>query len=486
MSLSNLIEKDGTLKEVKKGNESKTICQFFDTNVLINNPKVIKELNNKGYNIYLNKLILEELDKLKTNDTNNTGYLQRKQFQYLFSNKEDVTFINDNMEGFIKNFGEFKSPDNIIINTILNFKKDNPDKEIFLYSNDIQVILKQKIFNIPTFSDIKKIDISNILNPYFVIDDKMLSEENLEILVQSLYEKEIIKIPKDIKNEISKFIKQNKVYGYIDFQGNKIQVKLNKKRFTIEIVDKKELHKVLSINNNNNDMREIFPKNDEQQFLLDSIINNNLTVSLSSSGTGKTLLQLYQQIQLLEESNNNEIYKKLEKHYNSIVIIVNPTQLNKHKDIGFLPGSKHEKILPYMRGIIDNLNYLFKDDLPDEFDIENNEKTQNIEVIPLNYIRGQSINNKIIIVDEIQNFTSHELKTLMTRIQDNSKLILTGDLNQVDENISIDYLGIVKIIDFLFKNKDISKLNNFWSLVLLQESLRGQLSQVFNEFSKII
>jgi len=103
--------------------------------------------------------------------------------------------------------------------------------------------------------------------------------------------------------------------------------------------------------------------------------------------------------------------------------------------LGFLPGNSHEKILPFMNGILDNLKYLFNNEIPERFDIEKKERGLRFEIRPINFLRGSSISRSIIIADEIQNLTWDEIKTLVSRTSKTSKLILIGDVNQIDENI---------------------------------------------------
>jgi PhoH-like ATPase len=123
------------------------------------------------------------------------------------------------------------------------------------------------------------------------------------------------------------------------------------------------------------------------------------------------------------------------------------------KDIGYLPGSLEEKMSPWLAPINDNLQYLLgngKDSLKEYV----NEGI--IEIEALTYIRGRSINNAFIVVDEIQNMTAHELKTVVTRVGDNSKIVLMGDIEQID-NVYIDETtnGLTHAVE-KFKEHDIA------------------------------
>ena len=138
------------------------------------------------------------------------------------------------------------------------------------------------------------------------------------------------------------------------------------------------------------------------------------------AGSGKTLLAiaagLQQTIGLRTESN----------HY-SRLIVSRPVQ-PLGKDIGFLPGTMEEKMLPWLMPIQDNLKFLMGDRTSLEMYMEKGK----IEIEALTYIRGRSISNAFIVIDEAQNLTRHEIKTIITRIGEGTKIILTGDVEQID------------------------------------------------------
>jgi PhoH-like ATPase len=104
------------------------------------------------------------------------------------------------------------------------------------------------------------------------------------------------------------------------------------------------------------------------------------------------------------------------------------------KDIGFLPGNLNEKMLPWLAPIQDQLRFLTGDD---QMTLEHYMKSGAIEIEALTYIRGRSIANAFIIVDESQNLTSHEIKTIISRVGEGSKIVLTGDIEQID-NVYVD------------------------------------------------
>ena len=164
----------------------------------------------------------------------------------------------------------------------------------------------------------------------------------------------------------------------------------------------------------------LIPRNKEQKFSFDILFDDDirLVTLVGKAGTGKTLLAA---AAALEQSfSKNAKYKK--------VVISRPIQAV-GKDIGYLPGDVYDKMAPWIAPIRDNLRYLFGDD-KDTLDMY--VESGKIEIEAITYIRGRSISDAIIIIDEAQNLTTHELKTIITRVGENTKIILTGDIDQID------------------------------------------------------
>lgn len=163
----------------------------------------------------------------------------------------------------------------------------------------------------------------------------------------------------------------------------------------------------------------IYAKNKEQQFALDLLMDPEVKIVslIGRAGSGKTLNALAAGLQQIIE---DKIYTKL--------IVSRPVQ-PMGKDIGFLPGTLEEKMTPWLAPVQDNLEFLMGDDKEHlRMMVENG----TIEMEALTYIRGRSISNAYIIIDESQNLTSHELKTIITRVGEGTKIILTGDIEQID------------------------------------------------------
>jgi PhoH-like ATPase len=208
--------------------------------------------------------------------------------------------------------------------------------------------------------------------------------------------------------------------------------------------DKKEVHpnKFYVIRNSNrsvlayldNDMKTvekidknyiygIKPRNAEQTFAVSALINNNipLVTITGKAGTGKTLLALA--AALFVKKEYRQIY------------VARPVIPLSNKDIGFLPGDVDSKLAPYMQPLWDNLKVI-QDQFPDtdkhHLQINQMIKDEKLIVEPLSYIRGRSLQRIYFIVDEAQNLTPHEIKTIITRVGEGTKIVFTGDIYQID------------------------------------------------------
>ena len=186
--------------------------------------------------------------------------------------------------------------------------------------------------------------------------------------------------------------------------------------------------------------------NKEQQFAMDLLFDTNVSiVSLTGqAGTGKTLIAAACGLeQVLNSTRSSGGYDKL--------IITRPVQ-PLGRDIGFLPGTLEEKMMPWIAPIRDNLEHLFGDRTALDMHLEQG----TIEIEAMTYIRGRSISNAFMVVDEAQNLTPHELKTIITRVGHGTKLILTGDIQQID-NSYVDAVsnGLTYAVE-KFKQYDIS------------------------------
>jgi len=208
----------------------------------------------------------------------------------------------------------------------------------------------------------------------------------------------------------------------------------------------------------------VHAKNVEQQFAFDALLNNEIAlVSLvGKAGTGKTLLAIAAG---LETTITQQKFSR---------VLVSRPIVPMGRDLGFLPGDVNEKLGPWMQPIFDNIDFLFGNQR------SNNEATTWDELMnqgllhvePLTYIRGRSLPGQYMIVDEAQNLTPHEIKTIITRAGEGTKIVLTGDSEQID-NPYLDAInnGLVYCIDRL-KGEDIVAHTK------LKQGERSRLSEI--------
>jgi PhoH-like ATPase len=185
-------------------------------------------------------------------------------------------------------------------------------------------------------------------------------------------------------------------------------------------------------------------RNKEQQFALDLLMDPKIPVVslIGKAGSGKTLLALAAGLEQVLGASSR--YKK--------IVVTKPVE-PMGKDIGFLPGTLEEKMLPWLAPIQDNLQFLMGDD---RITLDMYQEKGQIEVEAMTFIRGRSISNAYMVIDEVQNMTQHEIKTVLTRVGEGTKIVLTGDIEQID-NVYIDATnnGLSYVVERL-KNETIT------------------------------
>jgi PhoH-like ATPase len=206
------------------------------------------------------------------------------------------------------------------------------------------------------------------------------------------------------------------------------------------------IHPLLHIYDNKEELSfNVHPRNKEQSFSFDLLFDPEIPlVSLiGRAGSGKTLMAIAAGMEQVL-GHGERVYDRL--------IISRPVQ-PMGKDIGFLPGTMEEKMLPWLKPIEDNIRYAIGDNnvkLKEYMDIGK------LEVEALTYIRGRSISNSFVIIDEAQNLTAHEVKTIITRIGENTKIVLTGDIEQIDNVYTNETSNGLAYAVEKFKNSELS------------------------------
>ena len=302
--------------------------------------------------------------------------------------------------------------DNLIISTALSESKKSPTRKVILVSRDINMRVICDSVGVQSEGYALDKVIENHTSLYDGFVTKLVDDQ----IIDQFYE------GGDIYLENDKGMNPNQFVMLVSSSNEK---KTALARYIARGNPLREIYRV-----GGKGLWGVSPRNKEQAFALDLLLDPEIPfVSLvGKAGSGKTLLAIAAGIsQVLRDpfAKNVPLYKKL--------VVSRPVQ-PMGKDIGFLPGSMEEKMRPWLMPIQDNLQYLMGDD---KITLEEYMGQGIIELEALTYIRGRSISNAFIVIDEAQNLSMHEIKTIMTRVGEGTKLVLTGDIEQID-NVYVD------------------------------------------------
>ena len=299
-------------------------------------------------------------------------------------------------------------PDNQIIATAISHIHTQSElprpKKVILVSRDINMRVKCDAVGISAQDYINEKVVSDRTDMYTGFSTLLVDDQ----LIDQFYEGEDIHLPEGS----GKFYPNE----YIMLVSSSNEKKTALARFQSHHMPlKKIIHDKLPDWNINS-------RNKEQAFAMDLLMDPNIKIVslIGRAGSGKTLCAIAAGLQ-------QTIGMRSEHNHYSRLIVSRPVQ-PLGKDIGFLPGTMEEKMLPWLMPIQDNLKFLMGDRTSLEMYMEKGK----IEIEALTYIRGRSIANAFVVIDEAQNLTKHEIKTIITRIGDNTKIILTGDIEQID------------------------------------------------------
>ena len=296
-----------------------------------------------------------------------------------------------------------KTPDHRILVIAFYITERNSDNKVILVTKDINLRMKAKSLGIQA-QDYETDKVTNLEELY----KELVTIENLDNeLVSKFYEEQ-----QGIPIEEMKLQKEPYSHEYFILKSDKSSVLAHYDPF------QKLMNRIQKVH-----AYGIEPRNAEQTFSLDALIRKEvkLVALTGKAGTGKTLLAL---AAALHQRRN---YKQ--------IFLARPIVPLANRDLGYLPGDVGEKIGPYMQPLFDNLTVIknkFSPQSKEYQKIENMLKEEKLVITPLAYIRGRSLSDIFFIVDEAQNLTPHEVKTIITRAGEGTKMIFTGDIEQID------------------------------------------------------
>ena len=431
----------------------------LDTSVIIHDHNSLMSFEDNDMAIPIT--VLEELDNFKKgHDTKNfearefTRIVDKLSHDYTLNNwiplesgkqsKFKIIFPDPSLKDSPEKIFDDKKGDHKILNAALSLQKAEKGRLVILVTKDINLRLKAKALdlNAEDYSTGKVKDVS----------DLYLGREKIE------------EVPsKAIKEIYDKGMLGDYSFMASNIENNHFYILKNGKSSSLAFYNPVEdqLERVEKIN-----AFGIVPRNAEQAFALHAILNPEIKlVSIQGvAGTGKTLLAL---AGALEQRRD---FKQ--------IILARPIVPLSNKDIGFLPGDLKDKINPYMEPLWDNLKFIknqFSETDKRHKQILEMQKNEKIVITPLAFIRGRSLSDIIFIVDEAQNLTPHEIKTIISRAGENSKIIFTGDIRQIDTPYLDEHSnGLSYLIDKARGNK-------LYSHIVLEKGERSELANLANE-----
>lgn len=451
----------------------------LDTNVLLTDPRALLAFEEND--VVLPFIVLEELDrhKIKLDETGANARNVSRQIHDLINKssknslKNGIELSNGSklkvishaeFEATLKTnlFKDKESADNqiLIVALGLNQTKGPTSKKTILVTNDMLLRIKANSHGLTTQSHEKRGQADSVDGLYSGVLDMEISVEDMADLCETQNNKD--KFAKTVERIVGTEINPNEFVSFTiaDSPASSIGSEPFIVRYT---------KKGIKIIPEHYEVSKIKPRNVEQKLLMDLLLDPTvkLVTCIGKAGTGKSLCILAAG---LEQVLDKKRYKSL--------IVLRPIQ-PVGKDVGFLPGTLEEKMEPWIAPIKDNLRFLISQEDGGR-KTKSNDNVLNyyfehgiIEVEALTFIRGRSIPNAYILIDEAQNLTAHELKTIITRAGEGTKIILNGDVEQID-NMSVDSVsnGLAVAIE---KFKD-SNITGHVSLIHCERSDLAELA----------
>ena len=341
-------------------------------------------------------------------------------------------------------FGSAK-PDHRILNAALFLKETEPEREVVLVTKDIALRLKAKALGLPAedyvAGQIQQNQTASYTGKSFIKDVE-------SSVIDDMYAMGLTN-PLDLPD-------------YTDL-ANHFHILKNGSKSALACMD--SVTPMINLVKRQS-VYGVEPRNAEQTFAIHALLNPAVRIITLQgvAGTGKTLLALAAALE------QRRLYKQ--------IYVSRPIVPLSNKDIGYLPGDVNSKVHPYMEPLWDNLRFIknqFGEHSKEHKQIGEMIEKEKIEIMPLTYIRGRSLSDVIMIVDEAQNLSPHEIKTIITRAGENTKIVFTGDINQIDTPyLDSKSNGLSHVIEKL-------KGHPLFSHITLEKGERSALADLAND-----
>ena len=391
----------------------------LDTNIILHDHNAVKQFQDND--IVIPIAVIEELDRFKKG--NDALAVNARAFMREVNRLTEKQPMGPQGVSLGKNLGKLKIEpnhpfqpeyrdmflddiqDHRILSTAMWVRDNNPGRFVALVTKDINLRLKARAAGMAAQDYLRG-----------RVDEQVMDQIEREVIEVSAPSEAVQRLAYGQDNSLpwkevsAKEPRPNQLYKF-DMGGESVCARYDAGRKVIALV---RSHQAYGIR----------PRNDEQKFALDACLNPAIPlVSLTGgAGTGKTLIALAAALEQADDYDQ--------------IILSRPTVVLGGQDIGFLPGDQKSKMGPYIQPLMDNLDVIrrcFKPGSKQALRIEAMLKDERLLISPLAYIRGRSLGKVFFIIDEAQNLTPHEVKTIITRAGEGTKMVFTGDIFQIDQ-----------------------------------------------------
>lgn len=389
----------------------------LDTNVVLHDAQCIENFDE--HDIIIPITVLEEIDRFKRG--NEDIHFQARQFMRSIDSMTGAILQPQgaprgeglgnlrvvwmpHLDSDIKSAFMSDCADHRILNSAIQLQRENPNSSVILVSKDINLRMKAKSVGLVA-EDYEADKVTNFEELY--TGKRMINGVNSDE-IEPFFESNGLVERSEVPSIVAPIANENFVFR----NGSKSAL--------ITYLEQSRSFQRLS----KQSAYGIDPRNAEQTFALKALLDSGIRlVTLSGkAGTGKTLLALAAALEQAED------YQQ--------IMLARPIVPLSNRDLGFLPGDIQDKLDPYMQPLFDNLNVIRHQFKPNDMmsqNIQNLLDEERLVITPLSYIRGRSLQKMYFIVDEAQNLTPHEVKTIITRAGEGTKVVFTGDIHQIDQ-----------------------------------------------------